>query len=64
LLEETQSESAVQLVLHAVALAQISPPGQGPGVPALQVPEPLQVDPGVNVEPEQEAVPHEVPLAG
>jgi hypothetical protein len=57
-----QSPSAAQAVLQAVALAQIRWPAQAPGVPAVQVPVPLQVPPGVKVKPEQEAAAPQVVL--
>jgi hypothetical protein len=60
LLELAQSLSAVQLVLHVVALAQMRPPGQGADELGLQAPVPLQVGGGVKVKPEHDAVPHVV----
>jgi hypothetical protein len=48
--------------LHAVALAQTRPPAQAAGVPAVQLPEPLQAL-GVSVLPEQDD-PQLVPLPG
>lgn len=51
--EAWQSALVRQVVLHEVAFAQRSPPGQGIAVPGVHVPEPLQVALGVSVEPEQ-----------
>jgi hypothetical protein len=48
--------------LHAVALAQIRPPGQAAGEPATQPPDPLHAL-GVSVLPEQDE-PQLVPLPG
>jgi hypothetical protein len=59
----SQSASDVQAVLHAVALAQTKPPGQAVGLPATQVPEPLQAL-VVIWPPPHEAVPQLVPLVG
>ena len=59
---DTQSASAVQVVLHAVALAQVRFAAQPPVVAGLQTPAPSQVCAVVNVEPEQEAGAHCVPL--
>jgi hypothetical protein len=64
LLAEAQSASDTQLDLHEVALAQTNPPAQAEEVPGMQEPKPLQVGAGVKVDPEHDAVPHEVPFAG
>jgi len=49
-----QSALTAQVVLHAVVLAQAKLPAHAAAVPAVQVPEPLQL-PGVSVEPVQDA---------
>jgi hypothetical protein len=60
----TQSVSAVQPPLQAVAEAQTCALGQGALVVGVtQVPAPLQVGAAVIVEPEQEGMPQVVPLA-
>jgi hypothetical protein len=60
--EPWQSVSVEHDVLHAVALAQIRLFGHAAGVPAAQLPVPLQVD-GVSVLPAHDALPHAVPEA-
>ena len=60
LLDDAQSVSAPHVVKHAVALAQIKPPGQGCVVPAVQVPVPLHVPSWVRMAPVHVAVPHVV----
>ncbi len=50
-----QSESVAHDVLHAVALAQTSPPAQGAAVATTQVLEASQVPAGVKVLPLHEA---------
>jgi hypothetical protein len=62
-LAAAQSVLAVHTVLHASALAHLKFPGQGPAVPALHAPLPLQVGAGVSEMPEQDAAPHFVPAA-
>jgi hypothetical protein len=60
---ETQSASAVQVVLHRrPPESQSRLPGQLPGVTVLQVPPPSQVAAGVNTEPVQAEGAHCVPL--
>jgi hypothetical protein len=63
MLPPAQSAFDPQLVAHAVLLTQAKLPGQATGVPALHVPEPLQLPDGVNVLPEHHAAPHTVPDA-
>jgi hypothetical protein len=63
-LGDAQSLSFAHAVLHAVALAQMKPPGHGPAVPAVQPPALLHVPAGVSDEPEHDAVPHDVELVG
>jgi len=59
---ETQSASAVQVVLHAVALPHVRFPAQPPIVAGLHSPAPSQVWADVNVETEQDGAAHCVPL--
>jgi hypothetical protein len=59
---ETQSVLAVQVVLQAMALPQMSCPEHAPAVTGWQVPVPLQVCAGVSVEPEQIGAAHCVPV--
>jgi hypothetical protein len=59
-----QSLSLLQVPLQVLVLAQVSPPVQARGVPALHRATPSQAPPGVKVEPLQVAVPHAVPEAG
>jgi hypothetical protein len=59
---DEQSVSALQAVLHEVALAHAKPPVHGAPVPGVQVPEPLHVLAGVKT-PAAHVVPeHVVPL--
>ena len=59
----SQSVSAAQLVLHAVALAQMKPPAQAAVLPPLQVPLPLQVLAAVSSPLLHDGFPHVVPDA-
>src|SRR5581483_4098479 len=63
-LGDAQSLSLAHAVLHVVALAQMKPPAQAPGVPGVQPPALLHAPAGVSVEPEHEALPHEVVPVG
>lgn len=60
----TQSLSAVQLVRHAVADAQVKLLVHAPVAPGEQVPLPLHMPPAVSRLPAQDAAPQLVPLAG
>ena len=63
-LGDAQSLSLPHVVRHDVELAQLKPPGHGPAVPGVQPPEPLHAPAGVKVEPEHDALPHDVEPVG